>query len=76
MPGWTGVGAHRAAAALPPAWPNSAAQALYLLRDIEALNLVARLMAGLHFSGVAHVDMHRASRDGKLYLIEMNSRFW
>lgn len=62
--------------ALPPTRPYSPAQALHLVHDDDALDIVSRLIASLRFSGVAHVDMRRATCNRKLYLIELNPRFW
>ncbi|MGV6849634.1 MAG: ATP-grasp domain-containing protein [Marinibacterium sp.] len=45
-------------------------------RDDEAVDFAARIVADCDYCGVAHIDMRRDSRDGKLYVIECNPRFW
>jgi predicted ATP-grasp superfamily ATP-dependent carboligase len=45
-------------------------------RDETVLNLVSRLMKGLRWNGVACIDMRRDQRDGKVYVLEINGRFW
>ena len=52
------------------------ARAIEFVHDPEALNLSARLMAELEYSGVAHVDLIRDQRSGRLKVLEINPRYW
>ena len=50
--------------------------AVEFIHDGEVLSLAEDLVAALQWTGIAHIDMLRAQRDGHLYLIEMNGRYW
>ncbi len=60
----------------PPASPFGPATAWALEPDDEALDLVRRLLGALRWSGVANIDLRRESATGRVYLLEVNPRFW
>lgn len=42
----------------------------------DAVEVVARLMRALNWSGIANVDLLVDSRTGKNYILEINGRYW
>jgi predicted ATP-grasp superfamily ATP-dependent carboligase len=54
----------------------SPASAIEILEHEPVLKLAQELAGALAWSGVAHIDMRIDQRDGQLYLIEVNPRFW
>jgi len=48
---------------------------LILDPDPEPLAITAKMMAGLKWNGIAHVDLRRA-KDGRLHVLEINPRYW
>ncbi len=44
--------------------------------DEEVIREVGKMMKLLHWSGVACVDLRRDQRDKKVYILEINGRFW
>lgn len=44
--------------------------------DDEVLGIVSRIVAELEWEGVACFDLRRRATDGKVYLLEINGRFW
>ncbi len=49
---------------------------LKFVHDPSVIDLVKKTMNHLNWSGVAHLDLRYCSQTGKLYLIEINPRFW
>lgn len=49
--------------------------AIQFFHDEEVFALCGRLVAALKWTGVANIDMVR-DRDGKLFLLELNGRYW
>ncbi len=52
------------------------ARAIEFVHDREALDLTARLIKELGYSGIAHVDMIRDHCSGELRILEINPRYW
>jgi D-aspartate ligase len=50
--------------------------AVEFVEDNEVLSLAKKLVAALEWTGIAHIDMLRARGDGRLFVIEMNGRYW
>jgi len=50
--------------------------AVDFIHDDEVLGLAQQLVAALQWTGIAHIDMLRAERDGRVYVIELNGRYW
>jgi len=46
------------------------------VEDEQVLTVEQELMRALKWNGVANIDFRRAARDGTLYLLEANPRFW
>lgn len=44
--------------------------------DPEVISVVGTMMKALHWNGVACVDMRRDAQTGKVYVLEINGRFW
>ena len=44
--------------------------------DAEVINLVGRMMKELNWNGVACVDMRRDEKTRKVFILEINGRFW
>lgn len=44
--------------------------------DEEVLGIVSRIVAELEWEGVACFDLRRRASDGKIFLLEINGRFW
>ncbi len=42
----------------------------------EGERIVSQLMRSLNWSGIAHVDMMSGPRTGKLYVLDLNPRYW
>jgi D-aspartate ligase len=59
-----------------PATSFAPVGAVEFVNDAETLSLAEKLVAELQWTGIAHIDMLRSHRDGRLYLIEMNGRYW
>jgi D-aspartate ligase len=49
---------------------------LRFLRHQGAFTQAAKIVESLNWSGVANFDMRVRDRDGELFLLEMNPRFW
>lgn len=49
---------------------------LKFVHDDTVVELVRQAMSGLTWSGINHLDLRYCSQTGKLYIIEMNPRFW
>jgi|GEM_PF-1300272 len=45
-------------------------------QDGEVLDLVSRVVGVLDWDGVACFDLHRRASDGRVFLLEINGRFW
>jgi D-aspartate ligase len=41
-----------------------------------AFALIERTMAALHWNDVAHLDMREDERDGRIYIVDFNPRYW
>ncbi|HVW87683.1 MAG TPA: ATP-grasp domain-containing protein [Bryobacteraceae bacterium] len=50
--------------------------AIRFVHDDEVVEIARRLVSALNWTGVAHIDMRRDERDGKVFIIEMNGRYW
>jgi len=50
--------------------------AMELVRQDDVLEIGQKLLSALHWSGVAHIDFRRDSRDGQVKIIEINARYW
>jgi D-aspartate ligase len=50
--------------------------AVEFVEDNEVLSLAKELVAALEWTGIAHIDMLRARGDGRLFVLEMNGRYW
>lgn len=50
--------------------------AMEFIREEDVLEIGRRLLAMLHWGGVAHVDLRRDSRDGQAKILEINARYW
>lgn len=44
--------------------------------DAEVINIVGNMMRALNWNGVACVDMRRDQQTRKVYVLEINGRFW
>ncbi len=49
---------------------------LKFVHDATVLEVVQQAMSSLKWSGITHLDLRYCSKTGKLYIIEMNPRFW
>jgi D-aspartate ligase len=49
---------------------------LQFVHDPIVLDLAQRMMDKFEWSGVAHLDLRYSAQTGKLYVIEINPRFW
>ncbi|MEA5597645.1 ATP-grasp domain-containing protein [Rivularia sp. UHCC 0363] len=49
---------------------------LKFVHDATVLEVVEQAMTSLKWSGITHLDLRYCSKTGKLYIIEMNPRFW
>lgn len=49
---------------------------LKFVHDATVVEVVKKAMSSLIWSGIAHLDLRYCSKTGKLYIIEMNPRFW
>ena len=49
---------------------------LKFVHDATVLEVVQKAMSSLKWSGITHLDLRYCSKTGKLYIIEMNPRFW
>jgi carbamoylphosphate synthase large subunit len=49
---------------------------LYFHDDPEVQAIVANMMKALHWNGVACIDLRRDAKTRKLYILEINGRFW
>jgi len=50
--------------------------AVEFVKDDEVLELARRLVAALQWTGIAHIDMLKSQRDGRVYVSEVNGRYW
>ena len=50
--------------------------AMELIRQDDVLDIGRKLLSALRWSGVAHIDFRRDSRDGQAKIIEVNARYW
>jgi len=50
--------------------------AVEFIEDQEVLGIAEELVAALQWTGIAHIDMVRSRDDGRLFIIEMNGRYW
>jgi predicted ATP-grasp superfamily ATP-dependent carboligase len=53
-----------------------APDAIEFLHDPDVLQLASQAMTALNWNGVAHIDMRRRDPDGRLFIIEINPRYW
>lgn len=60
----------------PPRRRFGPASFVEFIEDPAVHDLGARLVADLDWSGVGHIDLRRDRRDGRLYLLELNPRYW
>lgn len=44
--------------------------------DAEVISIVSRIMKELNWNGVACIDMRRDEKTQKVYILEINGRFW
>ena len=44
--------------------------------DAEVISIVSRIMKELNWNGVACIDMRRDEKTKKVYILEINGRFW
>jgi D-aspartate ligase len=49
---------------------------LKFVHDDTVVGLVRQAMSKLKWSGITHLDLRYCAKTGKLYIIEMNPRFW
>jgi len=54
----------------------SAANDIEFINDIPARDLAFQLGAALKYTGIAHLDMRKSHRDGKVHVLEINARIW
>jgi predicted ATP-grasp superfamily ATP-dependent carboligase len=54
----------------------SSPAAIEMVQDEKVISIASKLARSLSWSGVAHIDMRYERESGKVYLIEMNPRFW
>ncbi|NJN80353.1 MAG: ATP-grasp domain-containing protein, partial [Anaerolineales bacterium] len=52
------------------------AEAIEFVYDLRVLKVASELMFALKWNGVAHIDLRVRSSDGKVFIIEINPRFW
>jgi predicted ATP-grasp superfamily ATP-dependent carboligase len=50
--------------------------AMEFVKQDDVLEVGQRLVSALRWSGVAHIDFRRDSRDGQAKIVEMNARYW
>lgn len=50
--------------------------AMEFIQAADVLDIGRRLLAALRWSGVAHIDLRRDSRDGQAKILEINARYW
>jgi D-aspartate ligase len=50
--------------------------AMEFIRQDDVLDIGQKLLSALRWSGVAHIDFRRDSRDGQAKIIEVNARYW
>jgi predicted ATP-grasp superfamily ATP-dependent carboligase len=50
--------------------------AIKFVHDQRVLHVVETLMARLNWNGVAHLDLRYDQNDDRLYIIEINGRYW
>ncbi len=60
----------------PPDREFAPAPRLKFVNDGQVLAVVERLVAALGWSGIAHIDLLRDARTGKLLILEINARIW
>lgn len=44
--------------------------------DPEVIAIAGKILAALHWNGVACIDLRRDAKTGAVYLLEINGRFW
>ena len=52
------------------------ADAIEFVHDAQVLEVAARLMENLRWTGVAHIDMRCRASNSQVEIIEINPRFW
>ncbi len=51
-------------------------ESIQFVHDDAALEIARRVARTLKWTGLAHIDMRRDARDGRIFIIELNGRFW
>ncbi len=59
-----------------PAGLYQPADAIEFVHDAQVLEVAARLMENLKWTGVAHIDMRCRASNSQIEIIEINPRFW
>jgi len=47
-----------------------------MVHDDPALQVARELVRALEWTGLAHIDLRRDARDGRVFILELNGRFW
>jgi predicted ATP-grasp superfamily ATP-dependent carboligase len=70
------VVAHTTQRALVQSGAFAAPDAIEMIEDDRVVSLVRSMMRAFEWDGVAHVDLRYDQRRERLYVIEVNPRFW
>jgi predicted ATP-grasp superfamily ATP-dependent carboligase len=61
---------------LPGTQQYAAPAGIRLIKEEKVLDAVLPLLTLLHWSGVAHIDLHYDHRDRSYKILEVNARYW
>jgi len=61
---------------LPPRSQFSHPEDILMIHDEKIVEIIEQLMASLHWSGVANIDLCFDEQEGQYKILEVNPRFW